>query len=260
MEIWEAIVLGITQGLTEFLPVSSSGHLVLVRNMMDLAEVPLFFDVMLHLGTLVAVVVVLFKEIIGLFAHPVKNRLLVLIFASIPAGIVGLLFNDAIEGAYSGALLGICFMITAGILVLSEFLSARAVKKRGIDIKSGMVMGLMQTAALFPGISRSGSTIAGGLFLGTDRSKAASFAFLMSIPMILGSVLVEGMEVMETGMGDVSTAALIAGTAAAAVSGFFAVKWMLNLIKKRKLFGFAIYVAAVGIFVLIDQSATHLIF
>ena len=260
MEIWEAIVLGITQGLTEFLPVSSSGHLLLVRNMMDLAEVPLFFDVMLHLGTLIAVVVVLFKEIIGLFAHPVKNRLLVLIIASVPAGLVGLFCNDLVEGAYSGAALGICFLITAGILVLSEYLSSRHAKKRGINLKSGLAMGLMQTAALFPGISRSGSTIAGGLFVGTDRSKAASFAFLMSIPMILGSVIVEGKDVMEVGMGDVSTAALIAGTAAAAVSGFFAVKWMLNLIRKRRLFGFAIYVAAVGIFVLIDQSASHLIF
>ena len=130
-----------------------------------------------------------------------------------------------------------------------------------VNSGSSFGVGLMQALAIFPGISRSGSTIAGGLFTGINREKAANFAFLMSIPVILASVLLTGKDAAEAGsMGEVSLPALIAGTAAAAVSGFLAVKFMLSLIKKKKLYGFAVYVAILGVYVLLDQQVFHLIF
>ena len=261
MGVFEALILGIVQGLTKFLPVSSSGHLVIVRNMLGVTEVPLFFDAMLHLGTLVAVVIVLFSEIAAMLRHPVKNHLGMLILATIPAGVIGIVFQDFFTEAFEGAVLGYCFLATAGILVLSEFLAQRFANKHDVTMPGALSMGLMQALAIFPGISRSGSTIAGGLFTGTNREKAANFAFLMSIPVILASVLLTGKDAAEAGsMGEVSLPALIAGTAAAAVSGFLAVKFMLSLIKKKKLYGFAVYVAILGVYVLLDQQVFHLIF
>ena len=144
MEIWQSIILGITQGLTEFLPVSSSGHLVLVQNAMGLADIPIMYDVMFHLGTLVAVVLVMYREIAAIFAHPVKNHLVVLIIATIPAAVVGFLFTDLFEEAFSGTFLGICFILTAVILMLGEFIYDRHKTKYDISLYSGISMGLMQ--------------------------------------------------------------------------------------------------------------------
>ena len=144
--------------------------------------------------------------------------------------------------------------------MLGEFIYDRHKTKYDISLYSGISMGLMQALALFPGISRSGSTIAGGLFFGVNRTKAANFAFLMSIPIILGSLASEVLKLKDTGFGDIDMAPMAVGTVVAAVVGFFAVKFMLKLIKERKLTGFAIYVTALGIFVLIDQNISHLIF
>lgn len=260
MGIFEAFILGIVQGLTEFLPVSSSGHLVFFKNLLGVADVPIFFDVMFHVGTLAAVCVVLLPEIIKILSHPIKNHLGMLVVATIPAALVGYLFNDFFESMFGGSALGICFLVTAVILALSEVIADKMRSRKRVTMKSAVVMGCMQAVAIFPGISRSGSTLAGGLLCGVDRKKAANFAFLMSIPMIIGSAVFEGKNVLETGMGDVSVAAVIVGTAASAVSGFFAAKWMLSLIQRKKLFGFAIYVAILGAFVIIDQNLTHLIF
>jgi undecaprenyl-diphosphatase len=261
MGIFEAIILGVVQGLTEFLPVSSSGHLVLLQKIMGLSDVPIFFDTMLHFGTLVAVVVVLIHEIIGIIRHPVKNHLGMLILATIPAAVVGYLWSDYFEGIFqSGSLLGFCFLATAGILTASELIAQKIHTAKPLSAKSALSMGLMQALAIFPGISRSGSTIAGGLFFGVDRTRVAKFSFLMSVPIILGSLLSSGKTAMETGLGDVSVAAVAVGTIAAAVAGFFAVRFMLALIKKTKLYGFAIYVAALGVFLLLDQYVFHLVF
>jgi undecaprenyl-diphosphatase len=261
MGIFEAIILGLVQGITEFLPVSSSGHLVLLQKAMGLEGVPIFFDTMLHFGTLVAVVVVLLSEIIAMIRHPIKNHLGMLILATIPAAVVGYFFNDYFESVFqSGSLLGICFLATAAILAGSELMAARIHAKRQISAKSALSMGLMQALAIFPGISRSGATIAGGLFFGVERTRVAKFSFLMSVPIILGSVVASGNDAMDTGLGDVSIAAIIAGTVAAAVAGFFAVRFMLAIIRKHKLYGFAIYVAALGVWLLLDQYVFHVVF
>lgn len=259
MSVFESIILGIVQGLTEFLPVSSSGHLVLLQNIFGMSEPQLFFDTMLHLGTLVAVVVVMRKQIIDLFRHPLSKLMLYLIIATVPAVVFGVLFNNVIEGTFSGLYLGYGFLFTAIVLSVAEILSKRVPKKKEVGLLGSIVMGLMQVIAMFPGVSRAGSTIAGGLALGIDRKKVANFSFLMSIPVILGSVVFQGVGILRSENVTIDWLPTIIGTVCAAVCGYFAVRFMLALITKRRLYGFAIYVAILGIFVLLDQYVLGLI-
>lgn len=263
MTIFESIILGLVQGLTEFLPVSSSGHLILLQNVMDVGAVPMLYDVMLHVGTLAAVVIVLWKEVIGVLAHPIKNKLGMLIIATVPAIAVSLVakvvFPEQFAALLDGKYLAYGFLATAGVLVLSEFIASRRENRKRVELPQALVMGLMQAAAIAPGLSRSGSTIAGGLFMGVKRELAAKYAFLMSIPAILGGLALGIKDVQDYGMGDVTTLPLVIGVIVAFVSGFLAIKFMLALISKHKLYGFAIYVAALGAFLLIDQNFLHLI-
>lgn len=257
MGILESIVLGIVQGLTEFLPVSSSGHLVLLQNVFGVSEPQLFFDTMLHFGTLIAVVVVLWKNILDLFRKPI--RLLYLVIATIPAIIVTLFFKDFIELTFTGVYLGYGFLLTAIFLTVAELLSSRVRRKRDINAGVSLAMGAMQAIAIFPAISRSGSTIAGGLACGINRREAATFSFLMSIPAILGSVAVQGYEIFKESALPSDVFPTIIGMVCAAVSGYFAVKFMIALVSKKKLYGFAIYVTIIGILVLLDQNVFGLI-
>lgn len=259
MHILESIVLGIVQGLTEFLPVSSSGHLVLLQNIFGISEPQLFFDTMLHLGTLFAVVLVMWKNIVDLIKHPFSKTMLYLIIATIPAVLFAVFFKDFVEGTFSGMYLGYGFLFTACVLSLSEILSKRIRTKKSIGAGSSAAMGLMQAVAIFPGVSRAGSTIAGGLACGIDRKKAASFSFLMSIPVILGSVVLQGYQVLSDSSIQIEWLPTIIGTVCAAISGYFAVKFMLALISKKRLYGFAIYVAILGVFVLLDQHLLGII-
>lgn len=258
MSILEAIVLGIVQGLTEFLPVSSSGHLVLLHNVFGVSEPSLFFDTMLHFGTLIAVVAVLWRNILNLFKKPFSG-LLYLIIATIPAIIVTLLFKDFILLSFTGVFLGYGFLLTAVFLISAELLSNRISKKRDINAGIALAMGTMQALAIFPAVSRSGSTIAGGLVCGVGRREAATFSFLMSIPAILGSVAMQGYEIFKGSAIPTELLPTIIGMVCAAVSGFFAVKFMIALISKKKLYGFAIYVTILGILVLLDQNVFGLI-
>lgn len=258
MSILESIALGLVQGLTEFLPVSSSGHLVLLQNIFGMSEPPLFFDTMLHLGTLVAVVIVLWHSIWALFKKPF-DKLLYLIIATIPAVLFSLLFKDFLESTFTGIYLGYEFLITAVILIAAELLSDRIRKRRRIKAGSAAVMGVMQALSIFPAISRSGATIAGGLACGIERKEAATFSFLMSIPAILGSVLFQGYDIVQQNTVTVDWLPTIIGMACAAISGYFAVRFMIALISKKKLYGFAIYVTIIGVFVLLDQYVLGLI-
>jgi len=255
MGILESIVLGIVQGLTEFLPVSSSGHLVLLQNVFGFSEPQLFFDTMLHLGTLIAVVVVMWQSILDLFRKPI--RLLYLVIATLPATIVAFLVD--VDKLFVGKYLGYCFLLTAVFLTAAELLSARVQKRRKVQAGTALGMGVMQAVALFPGVSRSGSTIAGGLALGVGRREAAAFSFLMSLPAILGSVVLQGYEIFKEQTLPAGILPTVIGTACAAVSGFFAIKFMIALVSKKKLYGFAVYVAVLGIWILLDQYVFHLI-
>ncbi len=264
MSILESIVLGIVQGLTEFLPVSSTGHLVLLQKIfgfpgLEGATDPwlMFFDTMLHLGTLVAVVAVMRKEIIDLFKKPFRT-LWYLVIATIPAVIFSLLFKDFIDEAFGGAYLGYAFLLTAVILSLSEVIAKRASRKRELKSGGALTMGVMQVVGILPGVSRSGSTISGGIALGIDREKAAKFSFLMSVPAILGANLLHGYNALKSDM-QIQWAPAIVGAVCAAIAGYIAVKFMLALIQRKRLYGFAVYVAVLGVFVLLDQYALGII-
>ncbi len=255
MSILESIALGIIQGITEFLPISSSGHLILFQKIFGISEPQLFFDTMVHLGTLFAVTVVMWQSIVAIFKDFFSKYTLYLITAVIPAGAIGFFFQNFFEEhSFSGMLLGYEFLLTAFLLILSEIISARNRRKREMNMGIALFIGGMQALGIFGAVSRSGATIAGGLMSGIDRTKAATFSFLISIPIILGSVLKQGYDVVtESGISNIDWLPVILGTVCAAISGYFAVKFMLALISKKRLYGFAIYVAALGVFVLIDQ-------
>lgn len=256
--------MGIVQGLTEFLPVSSTGHLVLLQRIFNFPGLEgaadpwlMFFDTMLHLGTLVSVVIVMRKEIIDLFKKPFRT-LGYLVIATIPAVVFSLLFKDFIDEAFGGSFLGYSFLITAVILSLSEIIAKRLRRKRELKSGAALGMGLMQVVGILPGVSRSGSTIAGGIALGIDREKAAKFSFLMSVPAIIGANILHGYEAFRANV-QIQWAPAITGAVCAGVAGYIAVKFMLSLIQRKRLYGFAVYVAVLGIFVLLDQYALHII-
>lgn len=260
MNVFQAIVLGIVQGLTEFLPVSSSGHLVLFQKLLNTGEINLFFDTMLHVGTLFAVIVVFWQDVVRIIKKPVQKLTGLLIIATIPAVVITLLFNDFIEGSFEGQFLAYGFFWTAILLIVSEWIAKRIKGRKHITYGESAIVGCMQAIAILPGISRSGSTLAGGLLCGIERNLAAKFAFLMSIPVILGSVVYQGYKVIKIGELGIDVLPLICGTLAAMISGFFAVKFMLRIIRTKKLYGFAIYVALMGLFVLLDQNIWHFAF
>jgi undecaprenyl-diphosphatase len=245
MSIWEAIILGIIQGLTEFLPISSSGHLVFLQSVFAI-EGGLSFDILVHLATLIAVIIVMFEQVKKIFLMPFSKPVLLLVISSIPAVIIALVFEGFLKSVFDGRYLGWGFLISAVFLVIGD-LSQNKVKnitglniEDKIDYKTALVMGIFQGVAVFPGISRSGSTISSGLVLGLDRKTAAEYSFLMSIPIILGATI---FDIIDVGVlsSSAGAGALAAGFVSALVSGYFGAKIMLKLISKRGFWGFSIY-------------------
>lgn len=260
MNILHAIVLGMVQGLSEFLPISSSGHLVLVQKLFGLTNDLFFFDIMLHVGTLAAVFAVFWDEIVDMLKHIFSKKPMFIVLATIPTVIIALLLRDVIERSFGGHTLGFEFLITAVLLFLGERIKPGKKGIKEMKVTDALLMGTMQSISVFPAISRSGATIVGGLFAGLDRKFVASFSFLMSIPGILGSVVLEGKDVLDAGIGNVEWLPILVGAAFAAVAGFFAIKIMLRVLAKGKLTGFAIYVTILGVLVLLDQYVFHLFF
>ena len=260
MIILYALILGIVQGLCEFLPVSSSGHLVLMQNLFGLSDgvlenSALLFNVLLHVGTLVSVVIVFRKDILDILKHPLGMKMRCLVIATIPAVVVALLFNDFITESFTGAYLGYCFIITTLMLCVSEYMSYKVKKKRKLGYLTALVMGVMQAIGIFPGVSRSGSTISGGLACGANRKAVAKFSFLMSIPAILGSLVMEGKDLLKTGVEGVSWGAVIVGMLAAGITGYFAIRYMLRVIQTKRLYIFALYTLILGIAVITGVKA-----
>ena len=259
MEIWQAIILGAVQGFAEFLPVSSSGHLILLQRWLGVAEGGLFFDVMLHIGTLIPVCIVFFKEILALFKKPF-NKMLFLIIATIPAALTGMLLGDLVEGAfYGGDILAACllagtFLLTATELYFSEVISKKYQKALPLSYKNTLAMGVAQSIAIVPGLSRSGTVISAGCFTGVDRSENANFTFLMSIPIILGAAVVSGYKTLKTGI-IIEALPLIFGVATAAVTGYVAIKVMLKLIKKANYKWFSLYLIIMAIASVVTKLA-----
>ncbi len=256
--VWKSGVLGAVQGLTEFLPVSSSGHLTFLQKILgyDLGGGSMtFINVMLHLGTLVAVIAVFWRDILALFRKPFKT-LLMLIVATIPAGVVGLLFSEQIDALFDGPKgmisLAVCFALTGLLLLIAELVAKRRSTQRPLGWGGAVGMGLMQAVALFPGISRSGSTIVAGTLTGARREDVARFSFLMSIPVILGSFAVEVYGVARepsaiTAIGTNGWVGMAVGIVLAAVFGFLAIKLMLRVIRKANYMWFSVYLVCLSL-------------
>ena len=273
MSIFHAIILGIVQGLTEFVPVSSSGHLVLLQRIFGIEKPALFFDIMLHVGTLAAVFVVLRKDIWAILRRPLQPLTGFLILGTVPIVIVALVFRTPIEYAFAtGQFLGFSFLITSAFLCFAELLlrrdpeSFKKTEGKGMRWLDALIIGVFQAAAVLPGVSRSGATITGALSRRLNRDFAARFSFLLFIPAILGALLLHLKELFIDGMeaelptGGFGVTAVIVGTAAAAIVGYFAVRFMLKIIREKSLFGFAIYTAVLGTLVLVDQFVTGFVF
>lgn len=273
MTILESLLLGILQGLTEYLPISSSGHLTLGSHLLDITdpEAILPYTVLLHVATVLSTIVILHKEIAWIFKGLFKpldtekrgitarlnNQqyyMLAILVSMIPVGIVGVFFQDYIDAAFSGTMVvGCCLLLTAALLTFSYYAKPR--QKERITICDAFIIGVGQALATLPGLSRSGTTIATGLLLGDRKEQMAQFSFLMVIPPILGKALLDIIEIakngIETTFGGISAWALVAGFLAAFVSGCLACKWMIAIVRKGKLIYFAYYCLVIGIFTII---------
>ncbi|MBQ1565833.1 MAG: undecaprenyl-diphosphate phosphatase [Clostridia bacterium] len=261
-----AAFLGLVQGLCEFLPVSSSGHLALFSTLTNNVGAEFgtpFFTVMLHVATLIAVLIVYREQVLAILRHPIQPLTLYLIIATLPTVAVALILKkwDALDKWLDeNNLLGVCFLLTAIILTVSELMSRRRKATKSIKTMrwtDALVIGGMQAVGVLPGVSRSGATIAGALGMRLDRKSAADFSFLLSIPAILGGLVLELYKlVKEPAALDLTFsfgAALILAMLVAAISGYFAVRFMIRLITKKGLLGFAIYTAVLGVIVLVLQ-------
>lgn len=269
MDWLQALLMGIFQGLTEYLPVSSSGHLAIAGELLGVEDPDkvMSFTVAVHVATVLSTIVILWKEIVwilkGLFHWNGKLNMeqkyaLNIIISMIPIGIVGVFFKDYIEEAFSGlVVVGCCLIVTSILLGFSYFAKPRT--KENISTLDAFIIGIAQAIAALPGLSRSGSTIGTGLILGNKKESLAQFSFLMAIPPILGMALLDVKDMMEVGvaetMAGISGAALVVGFVAAFITGCLACKLMIELVKKGKMIWFAIYCAIVGIAVLIWQLA-----
>ena len=242
-----AILLGLIQGLTEFLPISSSGHLLLAQRIFSMPTDMLMFDIILHLATLCAVVIVFRKKIWQLICHPFCKTNYCLLIATVITCTIVLLFKDQIDKTLTYKILPFTFMITAIVLFTTSLISPKNATE--IGYKTGIIAGLTQGIAVIPGISRSGSTIAAALLTGTRRQDAAEFAFLMSIPIIIASFLFELIS-SPTSALSISPIPLSFGFITALISGILAIKFMLKIVKSIKLYWFSLYLVILSIILL----------
>lgn len=262
MEWFEALLMGLLQGFTEFLPVSSSGHITIMSNLFGIeGEENLTFTIVVHVATVLSTLCILWKEVDWILKGLLKFKMndetiyfLKICLSMIPVGIVGLFFKDYVEQVFGSGLLivGIMLLVTASLLTFSYYAKPRV--RREITFRDALVIGIAQACAVMPGLSRSGSTIATGLLLGNKKETLAQFSFLMVIPPILGEALLDGKKILEgaaAGAGDISISAIVVGFVAAFVSGCLACKWMINIVKKGKLIYFGIYCAIAGVVTLI---------
>ncbi len=266
MDLIKALILGIIQGLSEFLPISSSGHLVIAEYMMDFKLGGLAFEVFVHFGTLLAVLWAFRRDIFMLIrSFPSLFRIsspdlspetreyalwdLYILIGSVPAAAIGLLFENAIEQIFESHLIALGMLFITGIIVWSS----RYTKERRENMNSfhALLIGMAQAVAILPGISRSGTTIVTGLWMGLPRLKAARFSFLLSSPVILGATLLKFLDVLENPLPTSQLIPFVVAGTAAAVSGYFAIVWLLQIIQKQKFEWFGIYCIVISIIGLI---------
>ena len=272
MSYFEAIILGLVQGLAEFLPISSSGHLALLQQAFGIHEDKvLLFAVLLHVGTLISVFIVYWKDIwelivelcltirdlctgkgLRLAERPIRKLGVMIIVATIPTAIIGLVFSDFFDSLYNSVIpIGVGLIITGFLLIFAE---KKGEGNRGIqqmNFRNAIFIGLVQGVAICPGISRSGSTLFGSLICNLDRQFAVKFVFLISIPSILGSAVLEAPAALEAGVTAAEVGPVLVGMLVAAVSGLVAIKTMIKIVSDKKLSYFSYYVWALGLFVVL---------
>lgn len=253
MTVIEAVVLGMVQGLTEFLPVSSSGHLVIFQHLFAIKEPPLTFGVLVHLGTLVAVFAAFWSDIYQIVRRPFSRLTYLILVGIIPAGLAGYLLAPFFEKAFESMfVVGMGLIFTGLVLKLSEALSGRGWNLKEIEetrYRDALFIGIMQALAILPGVSRSGSTIAAGLIMGLNREFAAHFSFLLSIPVILGAAVFE-LKDIAPGQLPANYLPYIVGPLVAAIFGYLAIKLVLRLVNRGRLSVFSYYCWAVAAFAL----------
>lgn len=272
MTYFEAVILGLVQGLAEFLPISSSGHLALLQQFFGIDETKvLLFAVMLHVGTLISVFIVYWKDIwelivelcltikdlctgkgLRLDERPVRKLGVLIIIATIPTGIIGVLGGDFFDSLYTSIIpIGVGLIITGFLLVMAERMGSSSRGLEKMNFRNAFFIGLVQGIAICPGISRSGSTLFGSLICNLDRKFAVKFVFLISIPSILGSAVLELPDAIEAGVTAAEAGPVIVGMLVAAVSGLVAIKSMIKIVSDKKLSYFSYYVWVVGAFVVL---------
>jgi len=267
MSIIQSMILGLIQGLTEFLPVSSSGHLVLGRALLGLPSDNIIFEVFLHFATFMAVLVFFFREILGIVKSPyftlIKSSkaeehvrgsryFLYIIAGTIPAAIIGILLKEEIEKAFASPfLVGIMLLVTSAILFATHF--ARP-KRQVLRLPDGLIIGLAQAAAILPGISRSGATISTGMFLGIDKETAFSFSFILSLPAILGAFLLELKEAVALSLPMDQVLIYIAGMITAFASGYICLVILRKIVIAGKFGYFGIYTLIIGLLTIIFHT------
>jgi undecaprenyl-diphosphatase len=256
MNLLQAIILGIVQGLTEFLPVSSSGHLLLTEKILGIKNSSLFFEVFLHVGTLIPVLIVFRQDIFDLLKKPFQKMTYLLIVATLPAIAVTILFGDYFDTMFGSTIfLAFGFIVTGCLLLYSDTIKDGHKREKDISYADALIIGAVQGIAIAPAISRSGSTISGSLFRKIKRESAAKFSFLMSIPAIAGGVAVQIKDIVtgDVVIGNMDWFVMGAGFVAAMLSGFLAINFMMTLIKRCKLRYFSVYVFALAVLILLDQ-------
>ena len=270
MDLGKALILGIVQGLTEFLPVSSSGHLVLGKHFLGLQEQGIEFEVFVHFGTLLAVFTIfrqdvfnLIKSFFSLFtpsfwekgfkqsyiANADLRMLVYIVLGSVPAVAVGLLLESDIESAFANPRFTCAMLIVTSIILLLTLFVKKA--EKSLNLRTTIIMGFAQAFAILPGISRSGSTISVGLYQKIDGPQAARFSFLLAIPAVLGATILKSIELVEYGIGGDAFMMLATGMIAAYISGFIAIESLLAIVGRGKLYWFAPYCFILGLLGLI---------
>lgn len=280
MDLLNAIIMGFVQGVAEFLPISSSGHLAIMKQILGMKDTGLVFDVLLHMGTLIAIFVAFWKDIkeliiegfkilgdffiniarlfrnifskneveyIKLFSSPYRRFVILVIISTIPTGIIGVLFNDAFEAAGEELLVpGLCLIITGILLIIADRVKEGHKTEATANIKNAGLIGLAQGIAIMPGLSRSGTTITACLLCGFDKTFAVRYSFIMSIPAVLGAALVELKDFSSVATNQAELVNYSVGTLIAGVVGFICIKTMLVIIKGKKFKYFAYYCFLVG--------------
>lgn len=246
MEVFLLVILGVVQGLTEFLPVSSSGHLVLLSRWFGI-ENSLFVSIILHVATLLSILVVLRKEVFAVVKKPFGKTGINIILSTIPTCIIVLLLMPFINSSFEGKLLPFCFLISAVILMISQYLNQKKCPRK-LGKKESILIGIAQGFATFPGVSRSGTTISAGLAAGVDKSELAKFSFLMSVPIILLSMAMEIYKIFALGeIISINVLGLVLAFIAAFIVGVIAIKAMIKITEKANFKFFAVYLVLIAL-------------